>query len=97
MIGALVDQLGLEHITLVAGDWGGPIGLSVALDAPDRFAGLVLTNTWAWPTTGRRRLSSRPAGTGRVLLVNEPAVLILRDRLRELLGADPLSPAGMRR
>jgi TetR/AcrR family transcriptional regulator, regulator of cefoperazone and chloramphenicol sensitivity len=31
------------------------------------------------------------------LLVNDLAVLILRDRLREVLGVDPLSAAGMRR
>lgn len=31
------------------------------------------------------------------LLVNDLAVLMLRDRLREVLGVDPLSAAGMRR
>jgi TetR/AcrR family transcriptional regulator, regulator of cefoperazone and chloramphenicol sensitivity len=31
------------------------------------------------------------------LLVNDLAVLLLRDRLREVLGIDPLSAAGMRR
>jgi hypothetical protein len=31
------------------------------------------------------------------LLVNDVAVLILRDRLREVLGVDPLSADGMRR
>ncbi|HEX3132105.1 MAG TPA: TetR/AcrR family transcriptional regulator, partial [Planctomycetota bacterium] len=31
------------------------------------------------------------------LLVNDLAVLILRDRLREVLGVDPLSVDGMRR
>jgi hypothetical protein len=31
------------------------------------------------------------------LLVNDLAVLILRDRLREVLGVDPLSGHGMRR
>lgn len=32
-----------------------------------------------------------------VLLVNDLAVLILRERLREVLGVDPLSASGMRR
>jgi hypothetical protein len=31
------------------------------------------------------------------LLVNDLAVVILRDRLREVLGVDPLSGAGLRR
>ena len=31
------------------------------------------------------------------LMINDLAVLILRDRLTETLGVDPLSPAGMRR
>jgi hypothetical protein len=32
-----------------------------------------------------------------VLLVNDLAILILRERLREVLGVDPLSGTGMRR
>lgn len=42
----LIDELGLEDITLVCQDWGGPIGLRQAVDAPDRFARLVILNTW---------------------------------------------------
>lgn len=69
VVAELVTRLGLDDIVLVAGDWGGPIGLSAAATIPERFTGLVLTNTWAWPTTGRRRLLSWAAGgpTGRLL------------------------------
>jgi haloalkane dehalogenase len=42
---ALVEGLELREITLVAQDWGGPIGLSVLARQPDRFAGVVVTNT----------------------------------------------------
>lgn len=42
---ALVTGLGLRDVTLVAQDWGGPIGLSVLAREPDRFAGVVATNT----------------------------------------------------
>lgn len=42
---ALVVGLGLRDITLVAQDWGGPIGLSVLARETDRFAGVVATNT----------------------------------------------------
>ena len=43
---ALVEHLGLSDITLFVQDWGGPIGLSHAAEDPDRFARLVIMNTW---------------------------------------------------
>jgi haloalkane dehalogenase len=46
---ALIEELGLKKITLVVQDWGGPIGLSYAVDHPDNVARLVIINTWAWP------------------------------------------------
>lgn len=49
---AFLDHLGLSEITLVAQDWGGPIGLYSAERRPDKFAGLILANTWAWPMNG---------------------------------------------
>jgi haloalkane dehalogenase len=45
---ALIDELDLRDATLVAHDWGGPIGLGALVERPDRFSGAVLTNTWAW-------------------------------------------------
>ena len=42
---SLVTGLDLRDITLVGQDWGGPIGLSVLADEPDRFAGVVAANT----------------------------------------------------
>ena len=45
---ALIDQLELRNLTLVAHDWGGPIGLGAMLERLDRLAGVVLINTWAW-------------------------------------------------
>ena len=35
---SLVTGLDLRDVTLVGHDWGGPIGLSVLADEPDRFA-----------------------------------------------------------
>jgi cis-3-alkyl-4-acyloxetan-2-one decarboxylase len=45
---ALIDALGLEDVTLVAHDWGGPIGLGALLERRDRLRAAVLMNTWAW-------------------------------------------------
>jgi haloalkane dehalogenase len=39
----------LRDVTLVAQDWGGPIGFAVAGWHPERFAAFVVANTWAWP------------------------------------------------
>ncbi|MGH2762950.1 MAG: alpha/beta fold hydrolase [Thermoleophilaceae bacterium] len=43
-----IDSLDLRGVTLVAHDWGGPIGLGAMLERSDRLRGLVLINTWAW-------------------------------------------------
>ena len=42
---AFVAALDLRDITLVCQDWGGPIGLRVLSDMPDRFAAVLATNT----------------------------------------------------
>jgi haloalkane dehalogenase len=42
---ALIDHLDLRDLTLVVHDWGGPIGLRVAVERPERFARLVILNT----------------------------------------------------
>jgi cis-3-alkyl-4-acyloxetan-2-one decarboxylase len=45
---ALIDALDLRGVTLVAHDWGGPIGLGAMVRREERLARLVLMNTWAW-------------------------------------------------
>ncbi|HWC14063.1 MAG TPA: haloalkane dehalogenase [Actinomycetota bacterium] len=51
-----VEALDLRDITVVVQDWGGPIGLRVAVEHPERFARLVILNTGImrpgpnWPT-----------------------------------------------
>jgi len=49
VITAFVDTLALNEVTLVAHDWGGPIGLALVENHPEAFDRLVLANTWAWP------------------------------------------------
>jgi pimeloyl-ACP methyl ester carboxylesterase len=46
-----VDHVGLHDITLVMQDWGGPIGLGLAVRRPELIRRVVLGNTWAWPTS----------------------------------------------
>lgn len=49
----LVTALDLRDITLVVHDFGGPIGLPLALDERDqRVARVVVLNSWMWPSEG---------------------------------------------
>ncbi len=49
VVETFVTQLGLRAISMMVHDWGGPIGLSVAVRHPERFRALVIGNTWGWP------------------------------------------------
>jgi haloalkane dehalogenase len=40
-----VGELDLRDVTVVVHDWGGPIGMRLAVEQPDRVARLVVTNT----------------------------------------------------
>ncbi len=51
----LLLALDLTDVTLFAHDWGGPIGLDVAIRRRERFGALVLGNTWAWRLNGDLR------------------------------------------
>lgn len=61
-----VDALGLDRFALVVHDYGGPIGLPLALAG--RVTRLVMLNTWMWPfdddkeMANRARLVSGPLG-----------------------------------
>ncbi len=46
---ALIEKLDLKRITLIAHDWGGPIGLTSLLKQRDRFERIILLNTGAFP------------------------------------------------
>jgi len=49
VVRALVRHLGLDNLTIMGHDWGGPIGMRVALDELTRLRALVMGNTWYWP------------------------------------------------
>lgn len=41
----LVEELDLQRVVLVVQDWGGLLGLTLPMDAPQRYAGLLVMNT----------------------------------------------------
>ena len=52
-----VDALGLDRFALVVHDYGGPIGLPLALSG--RVTRLVLLNTWMWPFDDDKEMTNR--------------------------------------
>jgi haloalkane dehalogenase len=54
---ATLDAAGVERAVLFCQDWGGPIGLGMALARPGLLAGLVLANTfWGEASTFQRSI-----------------------------------------
>ena len=49
---AFIDAVDLQDAVLFGQDWGGLIGLRIAADNPDRFAGIVAANTFLPDGTG---------------------------------------------
>jgi haloalkane dehalogenase len=54
---ALVGELDLRDATAVVHDWGGPIGLRVAIENPDRFSRIAIMDSG--PFTGHQRMSPK--------------------------------------
>jgi len=52
---ALLHELDLHGVTMVVHDWGGSIGLRVAVEHPDRVERLVMLDTGLF--TGRQRMT----------------------------------------
>jgi haloalkane dehalogenase len=89
VVTGFVDALGLEGVTLVGQDWGGPIGLAAAQRRPRLVERLVLANTWAWPVNGVLHFEA----FGRI--VGGPPVRFLVRQLNLLVNA--FIPTGHRR
>jgi haloalkane dehalogenase len=53
VVADLIQRLDLRDYILMGQDWGGPLGLAAAGRDPQRVAGLVLGNTWAWSMARR--------------------------------------------
>lgn len=90
---SLVTGLDLRDVTLVAQDWGGPIGLSVLAAEPERFAGVVAANTilhTADPAlAGRLEWAVHGEGESRVVLEQSLVdYLLYTQRAPELRASD---------
>ncbi len=60
VVGGLVRHLDLRELVVMGHDWGGPIGMRVALDERPRMRALIMGNTWYWPAEAfRMRTFSR--------------------------------------
>jgi haloalkane dehalogenase len=55
LMAMLLEELDLRDATVVVHDWGGPIGLRLAVGHPDRIAKIVIMETG--PFTGHQRMS----------------------------------------
>jgi haloalkane dehalogenase len=51
----LFEDLDLHDATIVVHDWGGPVGLRIAIEQPERVSRLVITDTGLF--TGHQRMS----------------------------------------
>ncbi len=55
LMARLLEELDVRDATAVVHDWGGPIGLRLAVEHPERFSRLVVMDTG--PFTGHQRMS----------------------------------------
>jgi len=87
-LGALVEHLGLDPVTLVVHDWGGPIGLGWATANRERVRRIVALDTWMWSMAEHRagRWFSRILGSGLGQLATRRLDLFVRVFLRAGLG-----------
>jgi haloalkane dehalogenase len=55
LMASLLEELDLRGTTIVVHDWGGPIGLRLAVEHPERFARIVILDTGLF--TGHQRMT----------------------------------------
>lgn len=103
-----VEALDLEDLTLVVHDFGGPIGLPVALDMPERVRSVVVINSWMWahgddPNVRRlSRLVASPIGRFLYSWLNAsprwliPTCFADRSKLTKAMHRAYLGPFGSR-
>jgi haloalkane dehalogenase len=65
-LAAFVEALDLEALHLVVHDFGGPIGLGLAVDHPERVHSITVLNSWMWPLNGNPFFERARFLTGRI-------------------------------
>jgi haloalkane dehalogenase len=55
LMAALLEELDVRNATAVVHDWGGPIGLRLAVEHPERFSRIAIMDTG--PFTGHQKMS----------------------------------------
>lgn len=81
---AFIEALELKNINLVVHDFGGPIGLSYALEHPENIRSLIIMNTWLWSNEGNKAIErasgllSGPVGKFLYKRLNFSARVLLR-------------------
>ena len=105
---ALADALELRDVRLVLHDFGGPIGMLLALERPERVRSIAVMNTWAWahaedPKIGRMsRLVGSWLGRWLYLSLNASARWIVpmafgdKKKLTPRIHGQYLAPFGTR-
>src|SRR6266540_2017029 len=76
-IDGFIQTLGLHHFALYMFDFGGPVGMRLALRHPERITGVVIQNANAY-VEGLSELARR-------MIANVPGVPGAEDRVREIL------------
>lgn len=83
-LASFIEQVGLRDLVLIVHDFGGPIGLSYALDHPDNVRALVICNTFLWSLKGDsnyelpNRLFNNPLGRFLYKRLNFSPVVLVR-------------------
>lgn len=104
VLAALVEELALPQFDLVVHDFGGPIGLPLALADPRRVRRLVVLNSWMWSFDDDAEMQKRArmveGGFGRFMyrVFNASLKLIMpsaygdRKKLTKAIHAQYLAP-----
>ena len=92
VVSQFVTALDLQAVTPVMQDWGGPIGIGAAVADPSRYAGLIIGNTWAWPSNLWTRsfsvvMGSRVTGP----LMSQRLNLFVKDMIPRWMGRRTLT------
>jgi len=53
LITSFLEAVDLRDATLIAHDWGGPVGIAAMTRTEGRITRLCLGNTWLWPVNGQ--------------------------------------------